>query len=248
MLGAAKNQHFARSRIPLHQRTKCSMSLLVFEVPPYFSRSSSNNFAFVASVFAPSASPVFKASCASFKKFFTLLTCAFSSSAFCADSAFNRFSLEAIRSAASCFACGFASPPAVNAPIAVSSGVGGGVAFATCTGSGAGVTFGAGFFRSRLGFALDATGTAGSLICGVSTIGRSSGSGIFSSATGAITGGKGASCGLCRHPARTTVNPKQSTVLASLRVMSPLPFKLVPLILYEWPQKQQSFVPQRPRP
>ena len=65
------------------------------------------------------------------KRKFTLLTCAFSSSAFCAGNAFNRFSLAVIRSAASCLVCGFASPPAVNAPIAVSSTDGGGAAAAT---------------------------------------------------------------------------------------------------------------------
>ena len=40
----------------------------------YFSRSSSSNFALVASVSAPSASPEFSASCACFSKFRTVLT------------------------------------------------------------------------------------------------------------------------------------------------------------------------------
>jgi hypothetical protein len=85
-LPTSKNRHFDRSSSQSHRElrsgeTRFSLHTRETQQVPthqtYFSKSSSSNLAFVASVIAPSASPDFSAACASRQKFLTLLICAF---------------------------------------------------------------------------------------------------------------------------------------------------------------------------
>lgn len=202
-------------------------------LPPCLSKSSSNSFALVARVFAPSASPEFNASRACCQKLRILLICVRCLLSICAGIVSNRFSMEAIKSAASCWACGFAAPPAVSSPMAAVSVIGCGV-----SASAGEVTAGLGATcrRSRLGeAAAAATGMGGISTSGGDRRGALAGWGTATRGTGANTGGSTGTCGRrCRHPPSAHAMAAHTAAVAHLRVKSPYTFKRALPSAFDW--------------
>ena len=195
--------------------------------PPPRSRSYSSSFAFVASVFAPSASPEFNATNACRWKFSILLICERCAFTVFAGSAFSRLSFDAISSVASCRVCGVVSPPAVSAPIADSSPSPS--AEATCDEALAGavpagvVGLGVGLRLGRGVAAASAIGTGISSAGGSSIIGRLSGTGAEARTIGALLTGKTTACAfLWRHP----LNPSGSKSATPSRSFDTAPSRL----------------------